>query len=149
MLSDYFIFSLPLWLLCIPCRLLTTVCLCSWTVVVVLAFVRRPPHCDELCSQVTWRRLPGLWESQQASLLGEGEQGDPVGVHRPLDSAHPQQLLLIEQRVGLNRKEKRMTKANYFKYVCVCVCAHAQLESGDGQFSVFNSPFKSKAPPPH
>lgn len=71
------------------------------------AFVCGPPHCEELCSHVAGRCLPALSESQQASPGGESEQRDPVGVHLPLGSAHPQQLLLIQERVNLDREDER------------------------------------------
>lgn len=74
------------------------------------AFVCRSPHCDELRSHIAGCGFSGLSESQQASLRSEGEQRDPVGVHVPLGSAHPQQLLLIHQGVDLNSSHNKNEK---------------------------------------
>lgn len=74
---------------------------------VVPAFVCGPPQRDELRSHIAGGRLPAFCESQQASLGGEGEQRDPVGVYLPLGSTHPQQLLLVQQRVDLGRRAER------------------------------------------
>lgn len=70
------------------------------------AFICGPPQCNELFSHIAGRHLSGLCEGQQASFGGEGDQRDPVSVHLTLDSAHPQQLLLINQWVNLNGRGK-------------------------------------------
>lgn len=65
------------------------------------AFICGPPHCDELLSVVPRWHLSCFCEGQQASFGGEGDQRDPVSIHLTLDTAHPQQLLLIHQWVNL------------------------------------------------
>lgn len=98
--------------------LFLTVVLCPYSLVTSLmhvcvlqdclgvpTFVSGPPHCNELCSHIIGWWFSGLSESQQASLWGKGEQRDPVGIYLPLGPTHPQQLLLIHQRVDLIRRE--------------------------------------------
>lgn len=65
------------------------------------AFISWTPHRDELLSCVPGWALSCFCKGQQASFGGESDQRDPVSVHRALHAAHPQQLLLVHQRVNL------------------------------------------------
>lgn len=82
-----------------------------------LAFICGPPHRDELLSLVPEWPLSCFCEGQQASVGGEGNQRDPVSVHLTLDTAHPQQLLLVHQRVDLLGRRQNLQIIYVFIYL--------------------------------